>query len=159
MRPQQPFAVLFVALCIAPVAASGLEGTEPPEKLQAATVTDKTLVDLLANLKLLGERDGGTKDLSVRVFGVTGASGSAKAESCEVVTEVYVVVSEDGEAPERAVFRVGPLYGPKLEEIFVRGGKPTVFLTYGAADQRRAMQLALSLSEAQVIPQGVKKAK
>jgi len=91
-------------------------------------VKDSSMVALLNNITVLKEFN--TKTLFVRILESTNESGSAGFENCEVTSNIYIAVSEDGEYPKQNLFLIPSLYAPSVESIKEENGKIVLRLNY-----------------------------
>ena len=131
-------------------------GVEPPSAIRTRIVRDTGLVNALNNFVLLGQGlPVKRSDLAIRVIAVAGESGSAKdGESDRVVHWLYVSVSEFGELPGQRLYRLGPLFNPKLDSLVAQDSVPTAFVSYGAPSKRQHARIAATLDSVQVTPVG-----
>ena len=103
------------------------------------------------NGRLLIERDFSRgPGLGVRVIGVAGESGSAGDESDATVDWLYVGVSEFGEMPPQRVYRLGPVYDPKVIALVVERGLPVLYINYGLPNRRQHARIVVTLDHLSV---------
>jgi hypothetical protein len=152
--------VASLAVCVlSSVPAPGLSqtvGVQTPAAIRSRTVQDSALTNALNNFELLGERDFRRESgLMVRLLTVPGESGSARdGESDQVVSWVYIAVSEHDELPRQRLYRVGPLFNPKVDSLVIRDSIPTAFLSYGTDRKRRKARIAASLERIRIADAG-----
>jgi len=122
-------------------------GVRPVSELRAQSVSDSALLNVVVNGRLMKEQNLAREArLFVRVVEVAGESGSAKTEGTdEVVSWIYVAVSDYGEVVEQRAYRLGPVYDPKVERLVAENRTPVVYLAYGARGNRRRARLAVDL--------------
>ena len=122
-------------------------GVRPVSELRAQSVSDSALLNVVVNGRLMKEQNLAREArLFVRVVEVAGESGSAKTEGTdEVVSWIYVAVSDYGEVVQQRAYRLGPVYDPKVERLVAENRTPVVYLAYGARGNRRRARLAVDL--------------
>ena len=140
-------AAASVALAQAAPAQAATVGADAPGALRGHRVADQDLVrvlnelDLLVNRQLLAETG-----LAIRIFSVPHQRGSARdGESDRVVHDLYIAVSDFGEYTSQRVYRIGPVYAPRLESLVVQKRVPVAFVSYGSNAKRRSARLAATL--------------
>lgn len=141
-------AACFLALITAlPSVSAQTVGVSQPSKLAKRTIRDTALVNALNNSELMARHEFPRgAGLVVRVFGVPGESGSAKdGESDRVTSWLYFAVSEYGEMPEQRVYRLGPVYDPKVDSLVFRDSVPTAFISYGLRASRHKARVTVTL--------------
>ena len=92
------------------------------------------LVRLFNGLIVLAESR--TNDLSVRVLETSNEPGSAGFDNGEVTSNIYIAVSEFDESPAQNLFKLSPLYWPKIQKIDTVGDTPIVYLSYATGSKR-----------------------
>jgi hypothetical protein len=147
-------ASLLAVVCFTARAQAQKVGIAPLSALRPAEVRDSALLNVLLNASVLAERDlDRATGLSVRVLIVPGESGSAQTEDTdEVVSWLYVGVSEFGEVVQQRAYRVGPVYDPKIDRIVAEGRTPVVYLSYGARNTRHHSRVAVDLNGIHIQP-------
>jgi len=145
--------LMGVLLPFAGESAAQTVGVEPVTLIQQRPVGDSALINAVNNFILLGE-GGAPKagtSLAVRVVEVPGETGSAKdGESDQVVSWLYIAVSEFGEAPRQSLFRLGPLFAPKLDSLVTQRDSAVAFVSYGLPAKPQHARIAVTLDRVRV---------
>lgn len=126
------------------------------QKLKAQTikvnkVTNIDLEYILNNINLLDKHISSKSDLYINLYEVTNPSGSAGFASCEVSSNLYIVVSEDGEAPEHHLFQIKNINFPK----FIKWSNPPMdnefFLSFSdKLGKKKTIKIKVDLSKVEL---------
>jgi hypothetical protein len=129
-------------------------GVGPVSELRAQSVNDSALLNVVVNGRILKEQDLAREArLFVRVVEVAGESGSAKTVGTEeVVSWIYVAVSDYGEVVEQRAYRLGPVYDPKVERLGAENRTPVIYLAYGVRGNRRRARITVDLKAITIWP-------
>lgn len=98
--------ILFIITCLSKITFG--------QTLKYKEVKDENLTLILNNLELISKYQNPSSDLLVNIYYVTYTDASRKTESCDAATDVYIAVSEDGEAPEQHLYKLSKLYDTKF---------------------------------------------
>ncbi|WP_020402242.1 hypothetical protein [Gracilimonas tropica] len=104
---------------------------------------DYELTKLLNELVVLENYK--TDDLSIRIFKVGNASGSAGFASGEISHLLYITTSEFDEAPEQHLFTVGPFLNPEIDTISETNSGVQLKVFSGKYDERFIKTYMVSL--------------
>ena len=115
--------------------------------LKYQKINNQDLVYVLNNIERSILFQNSTGDLFVNVYIVSDPSGSAHTEGTDEITNsIYIATSEDGEAPEQHLFCIGSVYDPRLISWTKSVKHPRIIFTYGPADKRKKVSVAIELS-------------
>lgn len=135
----------------APLISAQTVGTSPPSELHRQLVNDTAVQNIALNGRMLIEHDFlHGPGLAVRVISVAGESGSAGGESDATIDWLYVGVSGFGEAPPQRVYRLGPVYSPKVDALVIESRVPVLYISYGAPDRRQHARIIVTLDHLSV---------
>ena len=137
--------ILFTILIISSYTSPSLS----QEELSYVTIENDNLIWVLNRVKILKEFS--TDILSIRVLEVTNESGSAGFDNCEVTSTIYITVSEDGEYPEQKLYKLTPVYNPKIEKSEVKKYSPIIYLSYGPLKNPKKIKIVISLNKLSII--------
>lgn len=120
--------------------------TAQPPRYQR--VADSSLVYKMNRIQVIGEAENINEGLSARALVISNPSGSAdtvgEVGSDVVSHDLYIAVSEFGEHPDQALYRVPDLIAPELrrtdrEEV-------AFYLRVGSVKTRRTLKIDPTLS-------------
>jgi hypothetical protein len=135
----------------APLISAQTVGMSPPSELHRQPVSDTAVQNIALNSRMLIEHDFlHDPGLSVRVISIAGESGSAGGESDATIDWLYVGVSGFGEAPPQRVYRLGPVYSPKIDALVIESRVPVLYISYGAPDRRQHARIVVTLDHLSV---------
>ena len=119
------------------------------EKLSYVTMENDNLTWILNRVKILKEFSADT--LFIRVLEVTNESGSAGFANCEVTSTIYVAVSEYGEYPDQKLYKLTPVYNPKIDISGENSYSPIIYLSYGSLKNPKKYKIEISLNKLNLI--------
>jgi hypothetical protein len=118
------------------------------KKVTYKEVQKEDLVYILNNLEKVTSYNN-NNDLFITVYSVSDLSGSAGLESCAVTNRYYIAVSEDGEAPEQHLYKLGSVYEPQFIRWIKSPREPKLVFTYIdlKANIKRIVTAAITLNK------------
>ncbi len=97
-------------------------------KLTYKEITKEEQIRLFNNIEIFAQKD--FESYRVRILGLDHESGSAGKSNCEVLTTIYIAISEYDEKPEQKLFKIDSLYSPKILKILKEKSTPIIYLSY-----------------------------
>ena len=116
------------------------------DNLKIQKFDNNRMIQVLNNSILIEENK--ENYLSVRIYTVNNASGSAGFESCEVSHNLLVAISELDEAPNQSVFEIGSFISPKfIAWTSIKKHEREFTIEHGVFDNRKTIKLKTNLKQ------------
>ena len=108
-------------------------------KLTYKEITNEEQIRLFNNIEILAQKD--FESFRVRVLGLDHESGSAGKSNCEVLTTIYIAISEYDEEPEQKLFKIESLYSPKILKILEEKSMPIIYLSFRPTERPQYLKI------------------